>query len=80
MPERIVLVGLGGIGSQLVPSLVRYLAFRPEPRPVLVLFDGNAYEPLNLTRQVFSECAVAAGGSTVAGRMARPEGFEPPTC
>ena len=33
MPERIVLVGLGGIGSQLVPSLVRYLAHKPEPRP-----------------------------------------------
>jgi hypothetical protein len=26
----LVLVGLGGIGSQLLPSLVRYLAFRIE--------------------------------------------------
>jgi ThiF family len=58
MPERIVLVGLGGIGSQLVPSLVRYLAFRPEPRPVLVLVDGDAYEPDNRTRQVFPESAI----------------------
>lgn len=57
MPDRIVLVGLGGIGSQLVPSLVRYLAFRPEPRPVLVLVDGDAYEPDNRTRQVFPESA-----------------------
>ncbi len=58
MPERIVLVGLGGIGSQLVPSLVRYLAFRPEPRPTLVLVDGDAYEPGNRTRQVFPDSAI----------------------
>ena len=60
MPERIVLVGLGGIGSQLVPSLVRYLAFRPEPRPTLVLVDGDAYEPSNRTRQVFPEGAIGS--------------------
>jgi molybdopterin/thiamine biosynthesis adenylyltransferase len=60
MPERIVLVGLGGIGSQLVPSLVRYLAFRPEPRPTLVLVDGDAYEPSNRTRQVFPESAIGS--------------------
>jgi molybdopterin/thiamine biosynthesis adenylyltransferase len=60
MPERIVLVGLGGIGSQLVPSLVRYLALRPEPRPVLVLVDGDAYEPSNRTRQVFPEGAIGS--------------------
>jgi len=60
MPERIVLVGLGGIGSQLVPSLGRYLAFRPEPRPTLVLVDGDAYEPGNRTRQVFPESAIGS--------------------
>ena len=58
MPDRIVLVGLGGIGSQLLPSLVRYLAFRSEPRPVLALVDGDAYEPANRTRQVFPDGAI----------------------
>lgn len=60
MPERIVLVGLGGIGSQLLPSLVRYLASRPEPRPMLVLVDGDAYEPSNRTRQVFPAGAIGS--------------------
>ena len=60
MPDRIVLVGLGGIGSQLLPALVRYLAFRSEPRPVLVLVDGDAYEPRNRTRQVFPEGAIGS--------------------
>lgn len=67
MPARIVLVGLGGIGSQLVPSLVRYLAFKPEPRPLLVLVDGDAYEPANRRRQVFPEAAI---GSNKAAALA----------
>ena len=60
MPERIVLVGLGGIGSQLLPPLVRYLACRPEPRPLLVLVDGDAYEPGNRTRQIFPADAIGS--------------------
>jgi molybdopterin/thiamine biosynthesis adenylyltransferase len=60
MPERIVLVGLGGIGSQLLPPLVRYLACRREPRPLLVLVDGDAYEPGNRTRQIFPADAIGS--------------------
>jgi molybdopterin/thiamine biosynthesis adenylyltransferase len=71
MPERIVLVGLGGIGSQLVPSLVRYLAFRPEPRPVLVLIDGDAYEPSNRTRQVFPEGAIGSNKAEALAEASR---------
>jgi hypothetical protein len=71
MPERIVLVGLGGIGSQLVPSLVRYLAFRPEPRPVLVLVDGDAYEPDNRTRQVFPESAIGTNKAEALAEVYR---------
>ncbi|MBA3688491.1 MAG: ThiF family adenylyltransferase [Chloroflexi bacterium] len=71
MPERIVLVGLGGIGSQLLPSLVRYLAFRPEPRPLLVLVDGDAYEPGNRTRQVFPETAIGANKAEALAEVYR---------
>jgi molybdopterin/thiamine biosynthesis adenylyltransferase len=71
MPERIVLVGLGGIGSQLVPSLIRYLAFRPEPRPPLVLVDGDAYEPANRTRQVFPESAVGSNKAEALAEVYR---------
>ena len=71
MPERIVLVGLGGIGSQLVPSLVRYLAFRPEPRPVLVLVDGDAYEHGNRTRQVFPEGAIGSNKAEALAEASR---------
>src|SRR5687768_2700450 len=71
MPERIVLVGLGGIGSQLLPSLVRYVAFRPEPRPMLVLVDGDAYEPSNRTRQVFPESAVGTNKAEALAEVYR---------
>jgi molybdopterin/thiamine biosynthesis adenylyltransferase len=57
-PERIVLIGLGGIGSQLLPPLVRYLGHRPGSRPRLVLVDGDAYEPGNATRQIFPDGAL----------------------
>jgi molybdopterin/thiamine biosynthesis adenylyltransferase len=71
MPERIVLVGLGGIGSQLLPSLVRYLAFRPEPRPLLVLVDGDAYEPGNRTRQIFPETAIGTNKAEALAEVYR---------
>ena len=71
MPERIVLVGLGGIGSQLLPSLVRYVAFRPEPCPMLVLVDGDAYEPANRTRQVFPESAIGSNKAEALAEVYR---------
>lgn len=66
-PERIVLIGLGGIGSQLLPPLVRYLGFRAGPRSRLVLVDGDAYESGNASRQVFPE---AASGTNKAEALA----------
>jgi molybdopterin/thiamine biosynthesis adenylyltransferase len=71
MPERIVLVGLGGIGSQLLPSLVRYVAFRPDPRPMLVFVDGDAYEPGNRTRQVFPESTIGSNKAEALAEVYR---------
>lgn len=59
-PDRIVLIGLGGIGSHLLPPLIRYLGHRPGSRPRLVLVDGDAYEPANATRQIFPQAAIGA--------------------
>ncbi|MCZ7537430.1 MAG: ThiF family adenylyltransferase [Acidimicrobiia bacterium] len=68
MAERVVLIGCGGIGSQLAGPLVRYLSSRPEPRPLLVLVDGDAFEAGNLTRQA---CAVGDLGTNKAEALAR---------
>ena len=68
MAERVVLIGCGGIGSQLAGPLVRYLSSRPEPRPLLVLVDGDAFEAGNLHRQA---CAVGDLGTNKAEALAR---------
>jgi molybdopterin/thiamine biosynthesis adenylyltransferase len=68
MTSRIVLIGCGGIGSQLAGPLVRYLASRPEPKPLLVLVDGDAFEARNLGRQA---CAVGDLGTNKAEALAR---------
>lgn len=75
MPSRIVLIGLGGIGSQLLPSLVRYLSFRPEPRPLLVLVDGDAYEPGNRSRQLFPDDALGTNKAEALARVFRGGGL-----
>ncbi len=75
MTDRIVLIGLGGIGSQLLPSLVRYLGHRPEPRPLLVLVDGDAYEPANRSRQLFPDDALGTNKAEALARVFRGSGL-----
>ena len=71
MPERVVLIGCGGIGSQLAGPLTRYLASRPVPHPVLVLVDGDRFEASNLTRQA---CTAGDLGTNKAEALARVAG------
>ena len=68
MTSRVVLIGCGGIGSQLVGPLTRYLASRQPPHPLLVLVDGDAFEAGNLGRQA---CAVGDLGTNKAEALAR---------
>ena len=75
MTDRIVLIGLGGIGSQLLPSLVRYLSFRPAPRPLLVLVDGDAYEPQNRSRQLFPDDALGTNKAEALAQVFRASGL-----
>lgn len=53
-PTKIVIVGLGGIGSHLVEPLARFLAPQPDP-PQLVLVDGDTFSRSNLKRQRATE-------------------------
>ena len=49
----------------------RYLANRPVPQPVLVLVDGDRFEPSNLTRQA---CTAGDLGTNKAEALARVAG------
>ncbi|HEV8054188.1 MAG: ThiF family adenylyltransferase [Chloroflexi bacterium] len=75
MADRIVLVGLGGIGSQLMGPLVRYLAHGPQPRPLLVLVDGDVFESGNRSRQLFPEDALGMNKAEALARVARGSGL-----
>lgn len=52
--KRVVVIGLGGIGSQLLPSLLHYLHSQKWDGPV-ALMDGDIYEEKNLNRQLVPE-------------------------
>ncbi len=75
MADRIVLVGCGGIGSQLLPPLVRYLANRSEPRSLLVLVDGDVFEPGNRSRQACSNSDLGSNKAEALARVARVDGL-----
>ena len=51
---NIVVVGIGGVGSALVPKLSRYCQFLPEGIEVkMTLIDGDEYQEKNRGRQAF---------------------------
>ncbi len=57
-PRRVVIVGLGGIGSWVLQALAPFLYFRMQENPEnwnLVLVDGDEYEEKNKSRQAFDE-------------------------
>lgn len=53
-PRRYVVVGAGGIGGRLVEELARMLQAR-SPGSAVVVVDGDAFEPKNAERQVFTQ-------------------------
>jgi molybdopterin/thiamine biosynthesis adenylyltransferase len=73
--SRVVLIGCGGIGSQLAGPLTRYLANRPMPRPLLVLVDGDRFEATNLARQACTAGDLGTPKAEVLGRLARSAGL-----
>jgi molybdopterin/thiamine biosynthesis adenylyltransferase len=74
MTSRIVLIGCGGIGSQLAGPLVRHLASRPEPA-LLVLVDGDAFEAGNLHRQACNVGDLGTNKAEALARVARSAGL-----
>lgn len=53
-PMRMVVVGSGGVGIWLTSGLARMLEFRA-PGSVLVIVDGDHFEPRNAERQHFTD-------------------------
>ncbi len=51
--ERIVIIGLGGIGSILSDKISRYKNFKKDQETTITLVDGDYYEEKNFERQDF---------------------------
>ncbi len=66
--RRVVIVGLGGIGTHVAPPLARYLR-QKYPQVQLVLVDGDQYEPKNEARQEFD--ALGNKAEVTAARLKR---------
>jgi molybdopterin/thiamine biosynthesis adenylyltransferase len=51
--SRIVIVGLGGVGTHIAPVLCQYLTYEQPDLPVFFI-DGDKFESRNAQRQVFT--------------------------
>ena len=52
---KIVVIGLGGVGSILCERLARFLNYSAELNAELYLVDGDIYETKNYERQEFTQ-------------------------
>jgi hypothetical protein len=50
--DRTLVIGAGGTGGQLIPSLARLLAYHPNASASLLIADGDEFEDHNQTRQL----------------------------
>jgi len=50
---NVVIIGLGGIGSNLVRRLCRFFNYSKDIKATMTLIDGDLYEPKNYERQEF---------------------------
>jgi len=57
-PVRLILVGLGGIGSKLADELARYMSYTDKAPKEMLLVDGDVYSQSNLDRQSVLESDV----------------------
>ncbi len=74
MPSRFVLVGCGGIGSQLLAPLVRCLRNNSR-EALLVLVDGDVFEPGNALRQEFPASALGLNKAEALASWVREAGL-----
>ena len=51
--KRIVVIGLGGVGSILIERMARFINYSTDIKPPILLVDGDNYEPKNYERQEF---------------------------
>lgn len=56
-PAHVAIIGAGGVGSYLLPTLLRTIRnhAKPEDSPHVILIDGDKLEKRNMERQLFDD-------------------------
>ena len=52
--EQAAVIGCGGTGQQLIPSLIRLLKYHQSGTDLLTAYDGDQFEEHNAERQIGS--------------------------
>lgn len=74
---NVIIIGAGGVGSYLLPTLLRTIRNHdaPEDSPVVTIYDGDKLELRNMERQLFDHTDV---GSFKAGALVKKyKGYYP---
>lgn len=50
--DQSIIIGAGGTGQQLIPSLIRLLTYHPHGSDSVVVYDGDEFEEHNKQRQI----------------------------
>lgn len=69
--KKIIVVGVGGTGSFLLPPLIRYLNSRTDVNSSIdiVLIDGDKYDVNNISRQEFAHSLLGKNKAEVQAAM-----------
>jgi hypothetical protein len=69
------LVGLGGIGTQMVYQLCKLLAYNINGTYNLFIGDGDTYESENMTRQIFKENCLGENKAIATNSSLKSQGI-----
>lgn len=76
MFDKAYIIGAGGTGGDLIPHLVRTLAFHPKTKHCMItIFDGDNFEEKNQNRQLMIPEDVGQNKAEAAARKCHEMGF-----
>lgn len=73
---RTLVIGAGGTGGQLIPSLARLLAYHPNSSGTVVIADGDSFEDKNQSRQLCGPEHIGRNKAEVLAGYCRASGLD----
>lgn len=73
--DTTLIIGAGGTGGQLIPSLARLLAYHPNADSGVIIADGDEFEDHNQQRQICGPAQVGRNKAEVMAEFCRDIGL-----